>query len=737
MDTIYSSEAIKYALSLIKDGNIFEQFSQDLLAKVLGYTFIPAGGIRDRGIDGLEHTFSREGLERTVYQSSIERDYKAKIKDTIETLRKNKIRVNQLVYVSNQQIPKKDVLQDELVQKYKIPINIYDLDWLALHINDSDQTIRSFNIFVDSQLHEFNRPGKSYTVTNLELDPRVYIYLRQQVEERQDDLKLDEILVDTLILYSLEDTDPDRGILLKRDEILERVRQLVKFDPSVLSKLIDARLGALSSKPRRINHHREDDAYCLRYEERIHTQNRNLSDVALQEAFLSDTRVMIEAYKPSDKTFQDFLLPLIFDLVHLLFYRQGIEFADFVLHEEITATFEKSLPELVSEIVDRGKYTGVNAQELKIALLTTIRNIVYDGTKNQKEFLTRLSRTYVMLLLLQCDPQLSTYFSSLANKLRIYVGTSIIIPALSEIYIEKESRRYTNLLLGARNTGVQLIINEAILSELVAHFRMIKRIFTEDYKGREEVFTDDLSVIYIREIMIRAFFYSRLRGQVDTFNNFLGRFISPSLKNIQDDLVQLLKGEFGIDYIQNDSFGIHLDSDEVTKIENELRKYKVDKTSFGSLMKAHNDAQVMLTIHALRERNNELGSTGVFGYHTWWLSSDVTTQKAAVAASGKKYIRTCYMRPDFLYNYVSFAPTKGAVEESFRNVFPTLLGVSLSWELPDGVVKEIHEFLSEHRDQPPSRIKAAIREAIDNLKQKPDKITSDFIRDNLESHLKE
>ncbi len=235
--------------------------------------------------------------------------------------------------------------------------------------------------------------------------------------------------------------------------------------------------------------------------------------------------------------------------------------------------------------------------------------------------------------------------------------------------------------------------------------------------------------------MICAYFHARIGGQVDAFNDFLGRFMSPNLKNIQDDLVGLLRSELGIDYIPNENLGIHIDEREIEIIADELKKYKGGETKFGSSAKAHNDAHVMLTFHALREKDNELGDTGIFGYHTWWLSSDVTTQKAAISAAGGKYTRTCYMRPDFLYNYVSFAPTKGEVEESFRNIFPTLLGVSLSWELPDVVTKEIEKFLKEHKDKPESRIKAAIRECIDNLKQAPAKLTSDFIRDYLEKYI--
>lgn len=58
--------AFRFALGQINDGNIFEQFGLDFLAKVLGYDFIPAGGVRDRGIDGMEHTSNRRGYERAI-----------------------------------------------------------------------------------------------------------------------------------------------------------------------------------------------------------------------------------------------------------------------------------------------------------------------------------------------------------------------------------------------------------------------------------------------------------------------------------------------------------------------------------------------------------------------------------------------------------------------------------------------------------------------------------------------
>lgn len=185
---------------------------------------------------------------------------------------------------------------------------------------------------------------------------------------------------------------------------------------------------------------------------------------------LSQIQKTIAEYKPGEEEFKGIVLPLLLELLNSIFYRQGIEFADFVLNVSSDNIIEKSLPEIVSEIVDKNAISGFIKQEIKVGLLTIIRNIVYNGTQRQKEFLGRLSRTYVMLLLLQCDPKLCTYFNTMAGKLRVYVCTSIIIPAMSEQFLEDRNRRYTNLLLGARNAGVKLVINEAIFKRISGSF---------------------------------------------------------------------------------------------------------------------------------------------------------------------------------------------------------------------------------------------------------------------------
>ena len=79
MTDLLDPEAFAFALSHIEDGFIFEDFCQQFVSQVIGYEFEPAGGVHDRGIDALKHTFERKGFSRWLYQFSIEKDTRSKV----------------------------------------------------------------------------------------------------------------------------------------------------------------------------------------------------------------------------------------------------------------------------------------------------------------------------------------------------------------------------------------------------------------------------------------------------------------------------------------------------------------------------------------------------------------------------------------------------------------------------------------------------------------------------------
>jgi len=160
-------DAFEHAISKIDDGNIFEIFSKEFLAAALGYGFIPVGGTKDKGVDAFQHIFHRVGNEKIIFQISTELGHEAKIYSTIDKLTNNGIGYTKLFYVTNRKINNAETLIDEVFEKKSVHLTIYDIRWFTTNCNLSEKTIKAYQIFVDTYLHEYSKPGKYYTIANL------------------------------------------------------------------------------------------------------------------------------------------------------------------------------------------------------------------------------------------------------------------------------------------------------------------------------------------------------------------------------------------------------------------------------------------------------------------------------------------------------------------------------------------------------------------------------------------
>lgn len=724
-------DAFKYSVSKIDDGFVFEEFGQSFLSAILGHKFIPVGGTKDKGVDGFQHNFHKDSNESVIYQFSTESNVKAKIENTITKLKENKRKISRLFYVTNRDLNNTELISDQLSEKHKIPITIYPLKWFVTNAMQNEGTINAYNIFVTSYFHEFSAPGKSFVVSNLDKDSRLYVFLRQQLEEKIDDLKIDEVLTDTLILFALEGTDPDKGIFKTKEEIIQSIKEFVKFDPKILSETIYQRLEVLTTKPRKVKYHIKLKGYCLPYETRLEIQSRNLQDKNLIEIFQKQTEEKIKKYfKDADVSVKN-LSDLIDKTIHKIYYQQGLEFSNFIINCESKGVIEKDLQDIIGHVVDESAVVIQNKEKVKTALLMAIRDIAYNGTIEQKKYLRSLSNTYMMMFLLQWEPKLAIYFQSLASKLNIFVCTSIIIPALSEYYLEPENKRHWNLLVSAHKAGISLYINETILDELVSHFRMLKNKYYKFFYHTEANYLgDENQTLFIDEILIRAYFYAKMRGKVKSYDDFINNFLGPNLKTAKDDLVLYLNEVFGIKYVTNEQLGIKIDEEEKSKLLDKLKGRK------NFEVKAETDTKLILAVYQLREKNNETATSGIFGYKTWWLSKDTSTYKAVTEAFGEeKFPISCYIRPDFIYNYITLTPKKAEVDEAYDRLFPTLLGVNLSFHLPKDVTSTIQVRIAEFGDKQPVQLKRILRQLSDKLKSDPKlrnkKAVTHFLDDEL------
>ncbi|MGL1888695.1 MAG: hypothetical protein OCD76_19435 [Reichenbachiella sp.] len=732
-------EAIRIVLSKMPDGFLFEGFAQKIFNIVFGDTFIPVGGSGDQGIDGFQCVYSREEKSKLIYQISTEevhwKQKDNKITSTKEKLDKNGIEYDKLSFITNRKVLRKDTIQDEFYDRYDFDLTIYDQEWFINKILSEPSIADIYLSFIQSHVHEYNQPSKLVEVGEFSSDPRLYVFLRQQVDENSEH-DIESNILDGLILYVLEGTASEKGIFKDLDQIIIDIREISKFSISDLKGKINSRLLTLSKIPyRKVKHHTVENHFCLPYETRIELTERDIKDAQLQSDFETDTLEIIkENLELIDVKVKD-VYSVFEQIIHGIFYRQGLEFSDFVLNDSNKGVIDDSLSTIVAHIVDDTSIKIGNKYKVKRALLLSIREIVYNGNSVQREFLRRLSKTYLMFFLTQNDPKISLFFKSLANRLDVFVGTSIIVPALSEYYLDDENKRYWNLIKGAKQAGVNLWINEYIIDELVSHITNIKDKYLGIYQPEEDDYLkDDIQLLYIDEILIRAYFYAKKRGRVTDFDSFLIKFVDPNLSDIKEDLIFFLNEMFGIEYIPTSSQDIKLDPEELNLLIPALTEKKQN-----SVKRATVDAKLILHIYKLREQNNETNTAGIFGYKTWWLSQDVNTFKT-VKEVLDKYTVSCYMRADFLYKYISLAPKRNEIDALYKKCFPNLMGVNLSYHLPPGISDFVAKKIAEHKDTNPLIVKRTLKKLTEKLMSSMENLSSkdfkDFFEEELEKQTK-
>ena len=74
------------------------------------------------------------------------------------------------------------------------------------------------------------------------------------------------------------------------------------------------------------------------------------------------------------------------------------------------------------------------------------------------------------------------------------------------------------------------------------------------------------------------------------------------------------------------------------------------------------------------------------------------------------------MRPEFLLNFISLAPSTAETANSYRTIFPSVLGVRLSSRLPDNTFKDVVRKANEVWSVDEERAGAMIAELTEKLK---------------------
>lgn len=720
----------------------FEKFVQAFYSAIFEKNYVPMGGHHDGGADGWfpEGLFGQGSEESEVFlQASITESTETKIRKTLHRLREVGRNPKAVYYCTSRSVSKIDILENDLSDELNCRIIIRDGQYLINQINSTAQTVQAFNSYLAPALSFLKSAG---TATLIEASDKLpartlCVFVGQELERRRGQSQLLEAVADSLILWSLEGTDPDKGIFKSRDEIETIVLEALPSARVYFKGVLDLRLNELRSKTsnsgRQINFHKSVPGYCLPYETRKLIEEENIEDEKLK---LEVSKIFRERARIHflENAKQDALIDKTIDVCHSsiqkLFLDQGLEISIYVTSDD---TDDQELPSAENHIDDSIKERGLkgdDAARIASTALSVLRQTFYSSTEIERKYLGKLSRTYILMFLLKNEPRIVEYLRTMSSNFKLYVGTDIIVRCLSEHMLSSKDKMMKNALSLLKAAGSSLILTDKTLDEVWHHLRTSDVEYRIHYRELTQYMTADL-VKQIDKILVRAYFYSRFDSQDKnriplSWNNYISQFCSYewlTSERARDELREYLVNEYSFDFESNQTLENSIDTQEWDELAEQIYKSRVsrfDREEESERILSRNAAATILRVYSRRQMDNERPGSNPYGNQTWWM----TQQKRVRGATGRLVAlrRVKYMMPpEFVIHMLGNIPTKADIQKSYEAIFPSILGVKLGNRMEDKAFKEVIDEAKKVYQYDESRARVMLAQTSSDLQ-------SDFLK---------
>ena len=719
--------------------NDFEKFVQAFYSAEMGADYVPLGGMHDGGADGWVQNGIFEIVEGAKFlQASITGDIKNKIKQTVARLRECGRAPASLLFCSSKPVGKIDLIQEELSSELNCRVVIRDATYFVGQINSSPQSVQAYDSYLAPAASFLFEAGSAQLVKeSVELPARTLcVFVGQELDRRRGQTELLETVADSLIIWSLESTNPEKNSFMTRDEIEARVISAMPSANIFFRGVLDARLNNLKTKTaggRRINFHSSQKGYCLPFETRQLIQKENIEDETLRlevsKVFRSKSLELVGDKNGNAET-TELIVEVAHAAVHKLFYRQGLELSMFLQRENEDDLELPSLETHIDEVLKERNIKGPDAAIIASAVQTILRRAFYKSSKFERQYFGKLSRTYVLMFLLKNEPRIVEYLRAMSANFVLYVGADIIVRCLSEHMLLTEDRMATNALATLKAAGSKIVLTDKALDEVWHHIQTSHFEYMNHFSEVALYMTFELAK-QIRKILVRAYFYYRLDQQQSgkipkSWDRYLSQFCDVSKikrESSRDDLREYLLNHYKFDFETNAELENTIDADELNALSNNIFsvRNRSDRDKEAEQTLCRNAASTVLRVYSRRNEQKERGAGNPLGYKTWWLTQQTKVRNATgeiVAKKGAKYM----MRPEFVLHFLSAMPSTAEVQKSFADVFPSILGIRLGNRMDErSFLKVIDKAKSVFDSNNESRAKVVLARATEELQ-------ADFIK---------
>jgi hypothetical protein len=695
-----SRERFSMALNLLSgsDWKRFEDVATTFLCTDYPNIRTTASPSGDGGRDA--EFFSCTSEPNSAIQISVAKDWKAKIKQTLERLSETSPNVTRLVYVTNQVIgAQADDLRKQARQASKA-LDILDQNWFLDRSNqDSNREAAAEELarrLVDPALNS----GKEDKHLIAGLEDReartALLFLEMQVHDSDRALGLTKSSFDALTLAALRDTSTDHR--LDRQAIYDRVQRYLPQHPLAQIKM---KVNASLERLKGIRHRKDNDEFHLTEAEITRVADSVARIDGLRRDFEADlANVLFESTNVEITDLSTFVTTAR-RVLETYFLRKGEDFAKAALSSSEPVIDEITLREVALNIATGD--IGINGREPVEFLLSTLNILIATHSKPTAAYLALLLESYTLFAFLAATPDVQKSTRAMFGAGEIWLDTTVILPIMAEAAQPAELRPFTEMYAQVRKAGSKLYISRGMLIEIERHIHLCKTyVKSQRWSG---------TVPYLVSAYVHA------NGKVTTFNSWVERFVG-EIDPIED-IAEYLRTEHNILLESADNHD-RVETALGDAIRHAWQEVHTERRSTGddnSLLLAAHDAEVYL--HVLSSRIGQQGRSP-FGYTTWWLTLD--SKAKHIMTKVDKSLRPDFkigpvLSVDYLIRYLSLGPSRDKVDLTGA-ALAKVYADALVDPVPSELMATMTELREKHSALPHTVIQRRIRDTLNSEKSK-------------------
>jgi hypothetical protein len=664
-------------------------------------------GVGDEGRDAILADPAHAGV---IVQYSIAADWAAKIRSTLARLDEAGHPCSVLVYATNHDVGAQgDAIKSELMRR-RVLLDIRDRSYFVDRVYQSPSRTAAAEDLAERCVDPL-LPSEAITrnsgIGNPDLRAGL-LYLELHAGDPEQSRNISRVSIEALVLAALRETSADSQ--MSRAEVVASVGRAVPGrDLAQLAEAVDGALGRLRSQ-KRVVYSGKDDTFALQFSERERRDARALAVLARREAVRKElaglTRRAADVLEIP--VVADTLDPFL-DTLEALFERileeRGNEFAEAVrthMSRPLRTDVHRAAGNTVTLFAAKLKSMRVGHDPLVELAAEVVAGAFVMPSESLQQYLRELADAYTWLAFMQQAPDVQRAVSHFFSRGHLIIDTTALLPCFAEDLLPALDQRYTNLLRGAHAAGMELYVTEGVINEIASHLQLsllYHRIRDEWIGPVPRVYAD----------------WESITGGGD-FPAFVRRFLGGSAE--EDDIEFFLREALGIAFVdleQDTERFTQAERAQVTEIWRPKKRIRPTGDEMERDILLRHDIEMFFGALAWRRREKK----DVFGYESWWLTSDGTALRMFDLArkDGLALPSNPCMTPTFLTNLLSVGPSRSQMRASVRGQLPVALDVQRYGQELSGLLShKADEIRAEHQNDPVWRLRKRARDQLNVIK---------------------